>query len=281
MIRSSTFRATGKVDLSQHDPDFTGDYRKDTAEQVLEALKADLAVLQEHFYATAGKALLLVFQAMDGGGKDSVIEHVMGGLNPQGCEVTSFKQPSSEESTHDFLWRHARALPRKGMIGIHNRSHYENVLILRVHPNLLNLRGKLGDKFWQTRYESIRDFEKHLTRNDTVILKFFLHISKDEQKERFLARLEDPAKHFKFAAADLDEREYWDDYMEAYARALEASSTDEAPWYIIPGNKKWFARIAVATLLKNKLEEVCAEMPVHERFSEKDVQGFRKRLSAS
>jgi PPK2 family polyphosphate:nucleotide phosphotransferase len=194
----------------------------------------------------------------------------MSGLNPQGCQVYSFKQPGSEDYEHDFLWRHYKALPERGRIGIHNRSHYENVLVTRVHPELVmkeNLPGitdvkDLDKKFWASRYESIRNFEKHLNQNGTVVIKFFLHLSRDEQKERFLKRIEDPEKNWKFALGDLQERERWDDYMDAYETAIAETTTDGSPWYVVPADKKWFTRIAISHIVLQTLKDLKMDYPV-------------------
>lgn len=227
------------------------------------------AELQNQLYAANQNSLLIIFQAMDAAGKDSAIKHAMSGVNPQGCQVYSFKQPSAEDYDHDFLWRHYKALPERGRIGIHNRSHYENVLVTRVHPEYVmkeNLPGindvkDLDKDFWKQRYESIRTFEEHMTRNGTVIIKFFLHLSKDEQKERFLKRIEDHSKNWKFSAADIQERKRWNDYMEAYEDAINATSTPDAPWYIIPADKKWFSRIAISTVIVETLKKLKLKYP--------------------
>src|SRR6476661_2823607 len=214
----------GAFKLKDHDPGYKGNYSKDQAGDLLEEYKEAMEELQEKLYASNSYSVLLIFQAMDAAGKDSAIKHVMSGLNPQGTQVFSFKQPSAEEYDHDFLWRHYKALPEKGRIGIHNRSHYENVLVCKVHPELVlkeNIPGissteQLDDRFWKQRYESIKGFEEHLTRNGTLIFKFFLNVSRKEQKERFLERINDPLKNWKFSAFDVNEREHWNEYMEAY-----------------------------------------------------------------
>ena len=222
---------------------------------------ARLAEQQELLYAGATWSLLIVFQAMDAGGKDSTIKHVMSGINPQGVAVTSFKAPGPEERAHDFLWRVSGALPARGMIGIFNRSHYEEVLVTRVHPDLLDtqalpasLRG--GPTFWERRLEDIAGFERHLTRQGTVVLKFFLNVSQDEQKRRLMARLDDPAKHWKFDAADLRERERWGDYMDAYGHAIAATASPEAPWFVVPADQKWFTRLVVVTAINEALAKL-------------------------
>jgi PPK2 family polyphosphate:nucleotide phosphotransferase len=235
----------------------------------LQELIKDIEVKQTELYAYNRYALLVIFQAMDAAGKDSAIAHSMSGINPQGCQVYSFKQPSAEDYDHDFLWRHYQALPERGRIGIHNRSHYENVLITKVHPELvlkeqlpgINTVDDIDKKFWEHRYASIRDFEKHLIRNGTCIIKFYLNVSRDEQKERFLKRLDDPEKTWKFSAADIAERKYWDDYMKAYEEAIEATATEDAPWYILPADKKWFTRIAISTVILHTLKKMKMSYP--------------------
>jgi len=258
-----------KVSLKKYDTSFTADYKKDDAEAILADLVAQTADLQNQLYASNQGSLLVIFQAMDAAGKDSAIKHTMSGVNPQGCQVFSFKQPSTEEYDHDFLWRHYKALPERGRIGIHNRSHYENVLVTKVHPEYVmneNIPGinspkDLDKDFWKRRYESIRNFEQHLTNSGTVIIKFFLHLSKDEQKERFLKRIEDTSKNWKFSAADLEERKLWKQYMEAYEEAIEATATPNAPWYIIPADKKWFSRIAISTVIVEMLKGMKLKYP--------------------
>jgi len=266
------FRITGEQRFSLRDfaPDYSAGYKKEEAEGELEKLIQMTAEVETELYASKRYALLIIFQAMDAAGKDSAIKHTMSGLNPQGCEVYSFKQPSSEEYAHDFLWRHYKALPERGRIGIFNRSHYENVLVTKVHPELLekeNLPKPLGPKeleknFWKYRYESIRDFEKHLYRNGTVIIKFFLHVSKDEQKERFVERIDDPSKNWKFSLSDVEERKYWDDYMSAYEEAIRETASPEMPWYIIPADKKWFSRIAISSIILDTLKSLKLKYPV-------------------
>jgi PPK2 family polyphosphate:nucleotide phosphotransferase len=269
---TNNFKITGdkKVSLKNFDTSFSAGFKKDDAEAILSDLVEQTADLQNQLYASNKNSLLIIFQAMDAAGKDSAIKHTMSGVNPQGCQVYSFKQPSSEDYDHDFLWRHYKALPERGRIGIHNRSHYENVLVTRVHPHYImkeNLPGinsvdDLDKDFWKQRYKSIRHFEEHLTQNGTVIIKFFLHLSKDEQKERFIKRIEDPAKNWKFAAGDLEERKLWKDYMEAYEDAINETSTPDAPWYVIPADKKWFSRIAISTVIVETLKSLKLKYPV-------------------
>ncbi|MET0552379.1 MAG: polyphosphate kinase 2 family protein [Vicinamibacteria bacterium] len=238
--------------------------------------------LQERLYAQDRYSLLLVFQAMDAAGKDSTIEHVMSGVNPQGCQVYSFKQPSSEELDHDFLWRTNRCLPERGRIGIFNRSYYEEVLIVRVHQGILDGQRLpsqvIGPDIWKQRYQDINAMERYLSRQGTVIRKFFLNVSKEEQKKRFLARLDEPEKNWKFSVADAKERQHWDRYMEAYEDAIEATSTDEAPWYVIPADHKWFMRMAVAEVIVQTLESLDLEFPVLSDEKRNELDQARKLL---
>jgi PPK2 family polyphosphate:nucleotide phosphotransferase len=255
-----------KVRLKQRNPGWAQtaelkelgkDVIKGQAETVLAENLKQVAEAQELLYANDVYSVLVILQGIDAAGKDGTIKHVMSGVNPQGCQVFSFKKPSEEELDHNFLWRYMKALPERGRIGIFNRSYYEEVLVVKVHPELCERQklppGKRGKSFWQERYDDINDFERHLSRNGTLILKFFLHISKDEQKKRFLERLETPEKHWKFSAADLAERAFWKDYMEAFEEALSATSTEWAPWYIIPADHKWVARAAVAGILTSTI----------------------------
>ena len=231
-------------------------------------MKEDVEMLtasQELLYASDSYSLLLIFQAMDAAGKDGAIEHVMSGVNPQGCQVFSFKQPSAEELDHNFLWRCSKNTPERGRIGIFNRSYYEEVIVVRVHPELLLHQRIPGvrepnDELWQSRFEDINAFEKHLCRNGTVILKFFLHISREEQRERLLDRLKDK-KYWKFSLGDLKERRYWDSYMKCYEEVLSATSTDHAPWYVIPANRKWFARACIADIISGTIEQLNLKYP--------------------
>lgn len=256
-----------KLNLKDYKTDFTGDY-KDKKEAVADLTTniERLSKLQDTLYAQNTHAILLIFQAMDAAGKDSAIKHVMSGVNPQGCEVTSFKQPSSEELDHDYLWRSMKALPARGKIGIFNRSYYEEVLIVRVHPEILQLQqlpdaAKKDKNIWKRRYEQIRNFEEYLAENGVQILKFFLNVSKDEQKKRFLKRINEPEKNWKFASGDVKERAFWDDYMNAYSDAIEATSTKNAPWYIVPADNKWFTRAAVSEIICQKLESLDLKYP--------------------
>ena len=275
-----------KLSLKKHHTDQTpGAKEKRDAEEDLATNIARLRDLQDVLYASDQHALLLIFQGMDASGKDGAIEHVMSGVNPQGCHVTSFKQPSSEEREHDYLWRHQKALPARGMIGIHNRSHYEEVLVVRVHPQIL-ANSQLPDdvkndrKIWEKRFRHIRDWETHLTQNGTHILKFFLHISREEQKKRFMARIEDPAKNWKFAMGDVNERGYWDQYMAAYEDALSQTSTEQAPWYVIPADKKWYARLAISNAIIRKLESLDLKYPTVSPEHKADIEKARQMLAA-
>ncbi len=244
---------------------------------------AELQDLQDRLYASNGYSVLFILQAMDAAGKDGVIKHVMSGLNPQGCQVFSFKHPSAEELDHDFLWRAVRALPERGRIGIFNRSYYEEVLIVRVHPAILraqNLPDLPADETetWQGRFRSINDFEAHLHRSGTRVVKFFLHISKDEQKKRFLARIDDPAKNWKFVRSDLEERACWDDYQRAYEACLSATSTSLSPWYVVPADDKKNARLAVSRIVLDTLAGLGLAYPVLDAKATRELAGMRKLL---
>jgi PPK2 family polyphosphate:nucleotide phosphotransferase len=277
-----------KFSLYDFDTSFSGDYKKEDSDGILADMIRETAALQSALYADNRYALLIIFQAMDAAGKDGAIAHTLSGLNPQGCEVFSFKQPSAEELDHDFLWRHYKALPEFGRIGVHNRSHYENVLITKVHPELLlkeRLPGiktvKDADKnFWAHRYESIRTFEQHLSRNGTIIIKFFLHLSKEEQKERFLKRIDDPEKNWKFSAADIKEREYWDDYKKAYEKAIKETSTNHSPWYVLPADKKWFTRLAISTIILETLKDLNLKYPILPKAEKDKLDEARKQLES-
>jgi len=276
----------GKFSLKDFDPAYSAHFKKEDAEDILEDMIKQTSALQSKLYADNRYALLILFQAMDAAGKDGAIAHTMSGLNPQGCEVYSFKQPNMEELEHDFLWRHYKALPECGRIGVFNRSYYENVLITKVHPELLldeHLPGIEGLKdvdktFWDNRYESIRTFEKHLVRNGTVIIKFFLHLSKEEQKERFLKRIDDPDKNWKFSAADIYERQYWDDYMKAYEKAIQETATKNNPWYVVPADKKWFTRIAISTIILDTFRSLDLKYPVLAEQEKGKLEEAKKQL---
>jgi PPK2 family polyphosphate:nucleotide phosphotransferase len=239
---------------------------KEQALALLEANRQKLVKMQELFWASDTYSMLIILQGMDAAGKDSTIRHVMSGVNPQGCQVTAFKTPSEEELNHDFLWRHTKALPERGRIGIFNRSYYEDVLIVKVRPEVLE-KTKLppeaeGKLFWNQRYEDINMFERHLFRNGTIVLKFFLHVSKQQQKQRFLKRLEDPGKNWKFSLTDLSERSKWTDYMEAYEDVLNQTSTEWAPWYIIPADKKWVTHASISEVIVSQIEKLDLKYPV-------------------
>lgn len=255
------------VDLRRDfDPrDTLGCQKPEDVGELLEDSMKLLRDYQERLYAEDRRGLLVVLQAMDTAGKDSTIEHVMSGINPQGCHVTSFKVPSAEELDHDFLWRVVRALPARGMIGIFNRSHYEEVLVVRVHPELLERQklppGPRDESFWQQRFESINDMEKHLVRNGFEIVKIYLNLSRAEQCRRQLDRIDTPSKQWKFKAADIEERRFWDAYIDAYQEVLNHTTTPWAPWYVVPADHKWFSRLAVASILVAKLEEMAPQFP--------------------
>jgi PPK2 family polyphosphate:nucleotide phosphotransferase len=239
------------------------DVIKERAAQILEENRGHLDSAQELLYASDTHSVLLIFQAMDAAGKDGTIRHVMSGVNPQGCQVFSFKKPSAEELDHNFLWRYMKALPERGRIGIFNRSYYEDVLVVKVHPEWLGpgQPAEPDHKFWEQRYEDINNFEKHLSRNGTLVLKFFLHVSKDEQKRRFLERLTNTEKHWKFSGADLEEREHWKSYQKAFGEAISATSTKRAPWYVIPADRKYVARALVADIIATAIQDLKLEFP--------------------
>jgi len=253
--------------LKDHDPSDTAGHLlpKTQSDMLLESGVERLAKLQERLYAQNSRAVLCVLQAMDAAGKDGTIEHVMSGVNPQGVQVTSFKAPGPEELAHDFLWRANRALPARGHIGIFNRSHYEEVLVVRVHPALLEKqhlpREVISKRLWDQRLESIAAFERHLSRQGIVVLKFFLHVSKEEQKRRFLERLNERKKHWKFSASDLAERAFWDDYQRSYEQAIAATAAPYAPWFVVPADNKWFSRLIVVRAMIEALEALDLEFP--------------------
>jgi PPK2 family polyphosphate:nucleotide phosphotransferase len=258
-----------KVKLRQFKTSYKGKISKKRAEKMLDKSRLQLARIQDMYYAHNRYSVLIIFQAMDAAGKDGAVKHIMSGFNPQGVQVHSFKSPSSAELDHDFLWRHMAALPQRGEISIHNRSHYENVLVTRVHPEYLlkeNLPGIKDVKdvkkdFWKDRFKKIREFESGLAHGGMIIIKFFLHLSKAEQKRRFLDRIDDPEKNWKFSSSDATERGHWDEYQRAYEEAIAATSTKNAPWYIIPADDKWFTRLAVATVIKEEFEKLKLEYP--------------------
>jgi PPK2 family polyphosphate:nucleotide phosphotransferase len=272
-----------KLRLKDHDPaDTNGLKAKHQAQGLLEDSTALLSHMQEKLYAQDRWALLLIFQAMDAAGKDGAIKHVMSGVNPQGCDVFSFKSPSNEELDHDYLWRTHKCIPARGKIGIFNRSYYEEVLVVRVHPTFLRAQ-KLPDDLitkhiWDDRYEDINSFERYLTRNGVVIRKFFLNISKKEQKKRFLERLEDSKKNWKFSMADVQERGFWKDYQEAYEEMIQRTATKHAPWYVIPADNKWFTRLAVASAIIETLNGLNLAFPDVEEAKKKELQAVRASL---
>lgn len=253
---------------------------KEQAEASLEENRKQLDAAQELLYASDTHSVLLIFQAMDAAGKDGTIRHVMSGVNPQGCQVFSFKKPSTEELDHNFLWRHTKALPERGRIGIFNRSYYEDVLVVKVHPEWLGpgQPEKPDDKFWEKRYEDINNFEKHLSRNGTLVLKFFLHVSKDEQRKRFLERLTNPEKYWKFSEADLAEREHWKEYQKAFEEAISATSTKRAPWYVIPADQKYAARALVADIIASAIQNLGLQYPKIPPEQMAVLDAARKRL---
>jgi PPK2 family polyphosphate:nucleotide phosphotransferase len=269
--------------LKDFNPTETGGiHSKEKAAEILHESTNILCDLQEKLYAQDEWAVLLVVQAMDAAGKDSLIKHVMSGINPQGCEVTSFKQPSTEELNHDFLWRAARRLPERGHIGVFNRSYYEEVLVVRVHQEMLEKQHLpstlVTKKIWKERFEDIRNFEKYLTRNGVIILKFFLNVSKEEQKRRFLSRLDEPEKNWKFSDADVHERQYWDDYMHAYEEMIQNTATPEAPWYVVPADHKWFTHIAVSAAIIHALKDLKLEYPTVDKARRKALEAAKAAL---
>jgi PPK2 family polyphosphate:nucleotide phosphotransferase len=264
--------------------DRNGVKSKKHAEKVLEESSAMLSQMQEKLYAQDRWALLLIFQGMDAAGKDGAIKHVMSGVNPQGCDVHTFKAPTNEELDHDYLWREHKVAPSRGKIGIFNRSYYEEVLVVRVHPTVLKAEKlperSISKQIWQQRYEDINAFERYLTRNGTVIRKFFLHISKKEQKKRFLERLDDSKKNWKFSMDDIKERAYWKDYMEAYEEMIQATATKHAPWYVVPADNKWFGRLVVASVIVDALDSLDLAFPDVDKEKKNDLQQIREALLA-
>ena len=272
--------------LKDVDPDdtleFTKEADKPRAKEALAMGVTALAELQDQLYAQDKWAVLLIFQAMDAAGKDGAIKHVMSGVNPQGCQVNSFKSPSAEDLDHDFLWRCMKHLPNRGQIGIFNRSYYEEVLVVRVHPEFLakqKMPPKLvGKKIWEERFEVIRNFEQYLARNGVVVRKFFLHVSKKEQKRRFLERIDDPLKNWKFSSNDASERDFWDDYMEAYEQMIQETATKEAPWYLVPADNKWFTRVVVAGAVIETLASLDLAYPKVDEGKLKELAAAKKKL---
>jgi PPK2 family polyphosphate:nucleotide phosphotransferase len=282
---ANTFRVdSGKrFRLKDFDPADTGHWRsKEHAEEALQKAILRTAELQDKLYAQDRWAVLLLFQAMDAAGKDGAIKHVMSGVNPQGCQVYSFKAPSELELQHDFLWRTTRDLPERGHIGIFNRSYYEEVLVVRVHSAILQSQktppSLVTKNIWEERFEDIRCFERHMARSGTVIRKFFLHLSKKEQKKRFLARLDEPEKNWKFSASDIHERDYWDDYQKAYEEMISNTSTHHAPWYVVPADNKWFSRLVVSTVIVDTLESLDLAYPKVDGTKLKELDAAKKVL---
>ena len=272
--------------LKDFDPGDTCGLRmdKDEAAELLARGSEWLAEEQAMLYAQDRWSLLLVFQAMDAAGKDGTIKHVMSGVNPQGCEVVSFKQPSAEELSHDFLWRYARAVPARGRIGIFNRSYYEEVLVVRVHQQLLNLQKlppeHVSKKIWDQRLADIAHFEDYLTRQGVIVLKFFLNLSRKEQKKRFMKRLDDPDRHWKFSPSDVRERRYWDDYQHAYDEAIRATATPRAPWHVVPADNKWFTRLVVAAAIVKAVEALDLAFPKIDAKAKQELVAARAELDA-
>ena len=272
--------------LKDVDPDntleFTKEADKPRSKEALTRGVTALAELQDKLYAQDKWAVLLIFQAMDAAGKDGAIKHVMSGVNLQGCQVYSFKSPSSEDLDHDYLWRCMKCLPNRGHIGIFNRSYYEEVLVVRVHPEFLAKQKippqLVGKNIWEERYEDIRNFERYLARNGVVVRKFFLHVSKKEQKQRFLGRIDDPMKNWKFSSNDANERDFWDDYMEAYEQMIQETATKDAPWYVVPANNKWFTRVVVAAAVIEALADLDLAYPKVDESKLKELAAAKKKL---
>lgn len=275
-----------ELNLADHPTDFTGDYSgKEEAVKDLKANIEKLSELQSVLYAEDVHSILIIFQAMDAAGKDGAIKHVMSGLNPQGTQVFSFKQPSREELDHGYLWRCSKALPERGRIGIFNRSYYEDVLVVRVHPQILQIQQlpdeiKNDPNIWQQRFQQIKNFEQYLSENGIHVLKFFLNVSKEEQKARFLSRINTPDKNWKFSSSDVRERGFWDDYMHAYREAISATSTADSPWFIIPADKKWFSRLAVSEIIVQKMSELNMRYPDLNEIHRQDLADAKKLLES-
>ncbi|MCU0438361.1 MAG: polyphosphate kinase 2 family protein [Raineya sp.] len=278
-----------KINLKDYSTKYEGkELNKEQAEKLLEEGRKQLAIIQDKLYAHNQYSILIIFQAMDAAGKDGAVKHIMSGFNPLGVKVSSFKAPTANELDHDYFWRHMQALPPRGEIGIHNRSHYENVLVTKVHPEYIlgeNIPGinhikKINKEFWEDRYKQIRRFEKNLAENGMIILKFFLHVSKDEQKKRFLERIDDESKNWKFSVSDLKERGYWDDYQKAYGEAISATSTDYAPWFIIPADNKWFTRLAIASIIYKQFEKLDLSYPTVSLAQKESLQKAKAMLLA-
>jgi len=285
-VKTADFRVPpGKlVNLRQWPTNMQPVYKsKEHYKKLLDEQVAQLSALQQLLYASNRYAVLLIFQAMDAAGKDSAIKHVMSGVNPQGCQVFSFKHPSAEELQHDFLWRATRNLPERGRIGIFNRSHYEEVLIVRVHPEIFRSEGlpdasRHGESVWLDRYRSIVGLEKHLSRNGTCVIKFYLHLSKEEQRKRFLARIDEPEKYWKFSMADIEERKYWKQYTKAYEECLSATSTSMAPWYVVPADDKGNTQLIVSRIILDTLEGLRMAYPKPDAARRRELSAIRKKL---
>ncbi len=282
-IRDYRFTKKGSFHVRDFDPaDTNGFGDKQQAKARLAENVRKMAEWQDRFYAQDKEALLIIFQAMDSAGKDGAVKHVMSGLNPQGVRVASFKQPSAEELDHDYLWRVHKALPGRGEIGIFNRSYYEEVLVGKVHnlPFSQKLPARcLDGKLWERRYRQIRNYEEYLTENGITVLKFFLHISKEEQKDRFLERIDDETKNWKFSAADVAERAHWDEYMDAYEQAINATASPNTPWYVIPSDKKWFARLLISEILIHHLKKLNPQYPEVSQEQKRSLQEIRRQLA--
>jgi PPK2 family polyphosphate:nucleotide phosphotransferase len=285
LVKPFQVRDGRRFRLKDYDPSDTAGIRsKQAAKALLEEGVARLSELQDKLYAEDRWALLLIFQAMDAAGKDGVIKHVMSGVNPQGCQVYSFKSPSAEELNHDYLWRTMKSVPERGRIGIFNRSYYEEVLVVRIHPEFLKAQrtpsSLVTKDIWKERFEDICAYERYMTRNGVLIRKFFLNVSKKEQKRRFMARLDEPEKNWKFSAADIRERALWDDYMSAYEDMIRHTSTPEAPWHVVPADNKWFTRIAVAAAIVDTLTELKLAYPKVDADKAKELTAARKALES-
>ena len=286
LLKVLTAEPGKKHEVSEFDSGFTGELKKEDAAPLIEKNVETMALLQEELYAYDRYAALVVFQAMDAAGKDGTIKHVMSGVNPQGCQVFAFKRPSAEELDHGYLWRIQKNVPERGRIGIFNRSHYEDVLVARVHPEIVvnaQIPGikdlkDVDEKFWERRYRQINDFERYLTETGTTVIKFFLNVSKDEQRKRLLKRIDDKEKNWKFEAGDLKERAAWDQYMDAYSKMLTKTSTDYAPWYVIPADHKWFMRYAVGQIINHRLEELKMSYPKLDKEAEAGLKACKEQL---
>jgi PPK2 family polyphosphate:nucleotide phosphotransferase len=286
-IKKLMVRPNKKMKLKDFDTDYRGKILdRLVSEKMLESSRKYLADVQDKLYAHNRYSVLIIFQAMDAAGKDGAVKHIMSGFNPLGVKVYSFKAPNAFELDHDYFWRHEIALPARGEIAIHNRSHYENVLATKVHPQWIlneNIPGvesvvKVNDKFWEERYKQIRRFEKNLADNGMVIMKFFLNVSKKEQKKRFLERIEDPGKNWKFSLSDLKERAYWDDYQKAYELAMSETSTDHAPWFVIPADDKWYARLAIASIISKQFDKLELSYPLVSQAQKQELQKAKVQL---